>query len=63
MNEIDRLVLLARENATMKMRMEITNVIDLELEKLRAQIKEMQKNNLSLHPQIKEMEKDNEPES
>ena len=43
MSEVDKLILLTKETATMKMRMEIINVIDLELEKLRAQIKEMEK--------------------
>ena len=42
MNEIDRLVLLAQENTVMKIQIAIDDVLNLELERLRAEIKKLE---------------------
>ena len=47
MNEIDRLVLLAQENTVMKIQIAIDDVLNLELERLRAELKKLEKSDES----------------
>ena len=47
MNEIDRLVLLAKENTVMKIQIAIDDVLNLELERLRAELKKLEKSDES----------------
>lgn len=43
MNDVDKLILLAKENATMKAKMEVDDALDRMIENIRAQIKELEK--------------------